>query len=291
VKKIITILIVGAFSLAPAVSWAAPPFDIIGAINDLNDQLAELEAEVTTLQSDLAAEIAAREQGDLDTLNNANAYTDAAMPSLAGQTCPAGEYVTGFDASGDIICSGEGGGAEVGPDCANPGPRTDLHNCDLSGANLANYDLTAANLSGANLTNAIMTSVILFNANLTGADLSGADLFTEIYYLRANLRGANLSGTTLIGTNLGNTILEGVNMTNADATGANLSDADLRYADLSYSNLTNVNLTNAYLYWTILGYANLSGADLTGVTWIQTICPDTTNSSNVGGTCEGHLSP
>ena len=35
--------------------------------------------------------------------------------------------------------------------------------------------------------------------------------------------------------------------------------------------------------------ANLSGAILGRVTWLNTVCPDGTNSSNDGGTCLGHL--
>ncbi len=50
-------------------------------------------------------------------------------------------------------------------------------------------------------------------------------------------------------------------------------------ADLSDANLTRATLTGA----------DLAGADVTGVIWLDTVCPDGTNSSHDGGTCAGHL--
>ena len=38
-----------------------------------------------------------------------------------------------------------------------------------------------------------------------------------------------------------------------------------------------------------LGYANLTGANLDGVRWINTTCPDGTNSDDNGNTCENNL--
>jgi hypothetical protein len=35
--------------------------------------------------------------------------------------------------------------------------------------------------------------------------------------------------------------------------------------------------------------AVLTNASLAGVKWVQTICPDGTNSNANGGTCIGHL--
>lgn len=42
-----------------------------------------------------------------------------------------------------------------GPDCDNPGPYADMHNCDLTGADLSYADLSSAVLSGAILTGAV----------------------------------------------------------------------------------------------------------------------------------------
>jgi hypothetical protein len=71
---------------------------------------------------------------------------------------------------------------------------------------------------------------------------------------------------------------------NADLTGADLSGAFLGYADFTGADLTDADLRGA----------NLTGAKLTDVTWDSTVCPDGTNSDDVGksgegGTCEGHL--
>jgi hypothetical protein len=52
-KKIITILFVGVFFLVPAISWSAPPFDLISALQSLEARVAELEATVGQL-GDLA---------------------------------------------------------------------------------------------------------------------------------------------------------------------------------------------------------------------------------------------
>ena len=87
----------------------------------------------------------------------------------------------------------------------------------------------------------------------------------------------------------------------AQLRGAALSGADLSYANLAKANLSGANLSGAILRGTNLANANLSeanlseattkGATLTGATWRNTICPDLTNSDNVGGSCSAHLSP
>jgi hypothetical protein len=126
------------------------------------------------------------------------------------------------------------------------------------GATLSTCNLTGANLSGANLSGQNLSGTNFKTANLSGANLSNA-----------NLSGANLSGANLSGANL---------------SGANLSGANLKGANLSNADLTNANLTGANMAGAVL-----SGATLNGVTWLNTLCPDGTNSNNDGGTCVGHL--
>jgi hypothetical protein len=65
----------------------------------------------------------------------------------------------------------------------------------------------------------------------------------------------------------------------ADLAGSDLRDAMLVNADLRDSDLRDADLTGS----------DLEGARTSGVTWGNTICPDGTNSDDVGGTCEGHL--
>ena len=90
--------------------------------------------------------------------------------------------------------------------------------------------------------------------NLSGADLENADLYD------ADLSGADLSSANLYRAKLGN----------ADLSGADLSNADLMFADLSGADLTN--------------------AELNGVNWLDTICPDGTNSDTTTDyTCENNL--
>ena len=84
-----------------------------------------------------------------------------------------------------------------------------------------------------------------------------------------NLKGANLSGCYLPGASLA-----GANATNANLVGAYLAGA----------NLGSANLTQAQLQRAVLANANLAG-----VKWLQTTCPDGTNSNANGGTCLGHL--
>jgi uncharacterized protein YjbI with pentapeptide repeats len=66
--------------------------------------------------------------------------------------------------------------------------------------------------------------------------------------------------------------------------GANLSDANLSLINLSNADLAGVNFTN-----TELNGPNLTGANLTAVSWVNTTCPDQTNSNNDGGTCVNNL--
>jgi hypothetical protein len=121
--------------------------------------------------------------------------------SLAEQQCADGQFVTGFDASGHIICScGNDFGADCagnvlqGPDSLAPGAQ--LQNCDvLSGAQLVNMDLRGANLCGANLSGTDLT-----DGDLTGAILTGADL------TRATLCGADLRDAEVNGVSWGDTI-------------------------------------------------------------------------------------
>ena len=73
--------------------------------------------------------------------------------------------------------------------------------------------------------------------------------------------------------------LERANLSGAILTGANLEGAQLEDAFMENANLTNANLR----------HADLRHADVTGVTWSNTICPDGTNSSSHGSSCQGHL--
>lgn len=150
----------------------------------------------------------------------------------------------------------------------------------------------------------------------------------EMESLVVHLIGANLSGAELVGADLSDSVILDSNLSGADLrmsflNNSNLSGTDFSYAQLDYvalgifANLTNtsfrgVNLGNVHFDWHIslhgidftysngLAYAadgaTFVNSDLTGATyavpynayWINTLCPDGSNSDNNGNTCEGH---
>ena len=57
---------------------------------------------------------------------------------------------------------------------------------------------------------------------------------------------------------------------------------------LAGSNFQRANFTNANLTGANLKGANFKDATMTGMTWLNTICPDGTNSNNDNNTCKGH---
>ena len=88
--------------------------------------------------------------------------------------------------------------------------------------------------------------------------------------------------------------METVNFNDLKMVGANLTNAHLRYSLLDTVDLSGANLTNADLIGSNLEHVNLSNAELTNadlydVIWIDTTCPDGTNSNDHGNTCCGHL--
>ena len=98
----------------------------------------------------------------------------------------------GFDTDGNIICSGEG----VGADCTLPRriyPGADLSNCDLQYFYLINRDLRNTNFTGANLFGVNFRQTLLRNANLSNTDLRKA-LFVNAEITDTDLRKANLTG-------------------------------------------------------------------------------------------------
>jgi len=120
-------------------------------------------------------------------------------------------------------------------------------------------------------------------------DLSGCEL------AGANLSAVGMPSAQFVETDLQYADLENANVANDNFTGANLSHARLVNLDglappgPSDANFANATLTEANLANANLSGDNFTGANLTGVTWSNTLCPDGTNSDNVGDTCVGHL--
>jgi phospholipase C len=82
----------------------------------------------------------------------------------------------------------------------------------------------------------------------------------------------------------GQTDLRGASLHGQNLAGANLEGAELQGADLHGVNLLGADLANANL-----SGANLQGVNTNKVIWSNSTCPDGSNSSSDGGTCQGHL--
>ena len=181
----------------------------------------------------------------------------------------------------------------------------------LIGVNLSSADLFAADLSDSeiidsNLSGADLRWSFLNNSNLSGTDFS----YAQLDYVNFGIF-ANLTNTSFRGVNLGNVqfnrhisfdgvdfsdsilghfefspVFNYVNFSGADFTQSDISSGSFDFVDLTYSN---------GLAWVSDG-AYFENSDLTGATnsvpynsyWINTICPDGSNSDDNGNTCEGH---
>ncbi len=199
-----------------------------------------------------------------------------------------------------------------------------LNSANLSQAALTNADATGATLIGANLnsatlTQATLTNTNLYQASLTSADLTGATLTGvqsgQIFFTtgssptlpanwsvfngylvgpNADLASARLSGLSLTDGDLGGANLSGADLSGASLPSVDLTSTNLTSADLSSSTLTNAILTDTNLTDANLANANLDGASListvlTGVTWLNTTCPNGSNSNAYDDGCNSPL--
>ena len=162
------------------------------------------------------------------------------------------------------------------------------------------------------------------DADLVGADLRGANL-NEAYLTGADLTGADLTGAALVAANLYAAILEDAvfdrvllsmaYMSSVQAAGARFTDSDISNADLTYADMAGADFSGSVLSFSVASYGDFTGADLSycelfavyftgtdmtdadftfadGVNatyWLNTTCPDGTNSDDNLGTCCGHL--
>ena len=85
-----------------------------------------------------------------------------------------------------------------------------------------------------------------------------------------------------------------------------LTNADLRHADFTLASILGIYMGGANLEGAVFKNANLGGSDLRGANiigadgavygkaptvFINTNCPDGTNSDDVGGTCANNRTP
>lgn len=196
---------------------------------------------------------------------------------LANLNCPAGSFVTGFDANGAIVCTeadivvgGSGGNTGTGNDSDGDGIDNTLDNCPYI-ANASQIDSDGDGVGD-------MCDNCINDANADQADADG-DYIGDVcdsgsgtgdrcsnFVQHADLSGCNLSGQALSGldiryadlssANLSNAVLTDVLLESATLTSTNLEGAVLESVDLGFANLSNSNLSGA----------TLSGVDLYGVT-------------------------
>ena len=197
------------------------------------------------------------------------------------------------------------------------GPRAVLTSAVLAGADLAGADLAgaymdSANLTSANLSGATIATTYLVYSDLTDANLASADL-TGSYLDRANVSGADMGTATLTGVvsglmtgtpaslppdwsvangylvgpaaDLHDAVLTSENLAGADLTGTNLSSANLTSTSLADANLTNADLDYARLTNADLQGATVTGATFANTGWLNTTCPDGTNSNAYDDGC------
>lgn len=116
---------------------------------------------------------------------------------------------------------------------------------------------------------------------------------------RADLRDVTIDGMDVHHAGLRNADLRNIrfytiNVISSDFTGSDMRGADFLHVDIDYATFIDVDFQyslfdDVRFYHSDLTGANLTGATLYDVTWIDTICPDGTNSDNNGNSCENNL--
>lgn len=157
---------------------------------------------------------------------------------------------------------------------------------NFSGADLRWSWLNNSNLSGSDFSYAQLDYVDFgFAANLTNVSFRGVDLRNVWFNWRISLNGVDFSDS-ILGHFDFSPVFYNVNFSGADFTQSDIPSGSFDFVDLTYSN---------GLAWVSDG-AYFENSDLTGATnavpynsyWINTICPDGSNSDDNGNTCEGH---
>jgi uncharacterized protein YjbI with pentapeptide repeats len=203
-------------------------------------------------------------------------------------------------------------------------PGAAMHRCDLSGATIIGLDLHGisfawsnltgvnggcdpdqprTNLAGARIYRAILVNAKLCDAILSDADLHGSNL-TNAALEDASLHRANLSWAILDGAGAGFAPFTDANLSNAhwvngSAVGARFDGADMHRIDLRGTTVRAGSMVGTDLRYARLDGVDFTSTDLTGANWnratglgtaifVDTTCPDGTNSDANGGTCIGH---
>jgi hypothetical protein len=197
-----------------------------------------------------------------------------------------------------------------------------LTDADLSNADFAGTYLDYVQLNGANLTSADLTDAVLDGANLTSANATSAN-FTGAAFSDTTVSGLGMSGAdftdasiqaptaplaareSLVYTSPGTgtpkalpadyAAVDGyivgpyVAIAGASLAGANLSKDDLANSFITSSDLTSANLDGANLTSTDLQGDTVTGITAVGAFWLNTTCPDGSNSNKYVDGCFSSL--
>lgn len=132
----------------------------------------------------------------------------------------------------------------------------------------------------------------LKSTDLAGLDLSEADLAGVSSGFITGKPAAlpakwSLIKGFLIGpaANLKDSMLTGLNLVEADLAGANLALARLDKVRLTLANLKGASFAGAEAFSVDLQGADISGASFAGAAWLNTKCPDGTNSNSYLAGC------
>lgn len=184
---------------------------------------------------------------------------------------------------------------------------SDFRSANLSGSLITSIiDMSGTNLTGANFNSVSWVNGGAINADLRQITLSGAQLGGGTFE-KVNFSGYDFSGIHAFGVTFGqDTNLAGSDFTDAyelnnlslNADGVNFTNTDFSGAghiitssSIHQSTMTGADFTDVQFKESNFAGTDFSNAVLTGVTWLNVICPDNTNSDNNGNTCAGHLVP
>lgn len=137
---------------------------------------------------------------------------------------------------------------------------------DFTYAQILRSDFSGEDLHGVNFEYGFISKNNFNNTNLENSSFSEMDTLQGAGYPQNN---------TFVNSNLKNS-----KFTNSILHEFDFTNADLENADFSGALLRSTNFTGAL---------NLSTASFDSTTWENVKCPDGTNSSTNGNTCDGHF--
>ena len=126
---------------------------------------------------------------------------------------------------------------------------------------------------------------VFISQNLMCADFSGASV-SQGNFSEANAYKADFTGAELGQPVFRNTLLDAALFISVDAAQPHFEGASAVGADFS-----NATLSQPVFVSTSLLSADLTSAVMVMPQFLNTVCPDSTNSDDNGGTCMGHLEP